>query len=211
MCARDGCAGPGDAADDGCLAFGECVAPFQCAGARRCAGAGAGARSRLLRLTDFQCGRGTAGCAIPPSGCSDHPIAVSAILAFSICRTTGLTASIGGVGVGVVVLVDFFGDVGADGRREVVGEWDVAGCAEAADVRAVFVFYSEEGPRPSSAYFGEGDQEGEEGGVLDVCAVDCVEDPVEAEDGVQDHGDVVYRGALVAEDFTEEGVRCVGV
>ena len=115
------------------------------------------------------------------------------------------------VGIGVVVLVDFFGHVGACGRGQVVGEWHVAGCSKAADVGAVFVLHPEEGPHPSSAYFGEGDEEGEQSGVLDVCAVDGVEDPVEAEDGVEDHGDVIYRGTLVAEDFAQEWVRCVGV
>ena len=55
----------------------------------------------------------------------------------------------------------------------------------------MFVFDAEEGPDASSADLGEGDEEGEEGGVLDVRAVDCVEDPVEAEDGVEDHGGVV--------------------
>jgi len=52
----------------------------------------------------------------------------------------------------------------------------------------VFVFDAEEGPHASTAYFRETDEEAEECGVLEVVAVDCVEDPVEAEDRVEDHG-----------------------
>lgn len=47
--------------------------------------------------------------------------------------------------------------------------------------------------------------------MLEVVAVDCVEDPVEAEDGVEDHGEIVDPWAFVAENITEEGVFGVGI
>ena len=83
--------------------------------------------------------------------------------------------------------------------------------AEAADVGAVFVFDAEEGPDGATADFGQRNEEGEGGGVLEVFAVDGVEDPVEAEDGVEEHGGVVDPRAFVAEHVPQEGVFGVGV
>jgi len=40
--------------------------------------------------------------------------------------------------------------------------------------------------------------------VRDVLRVDGVEDPVEAEDGVEDHGEVVWPGDFVAAHVTQE-------
>lgn len=97
------------------------------------------------------------------------------------------------------------------GRRDVVGKGDVSAGAKAADVGAVFVFDAEEGPDGAAADFGEGDEEGEGGAVLEVLAVDGVEDPVEAEDGVEEHGGVVDPRPLVAEDVSQEGVFGVRV
>ena len=75
----------------------------------------------------------------------------------------------------------------------------------------MFVLDAEEGPDGAAADFGQGDEEGEGGAVLEVVAVDGVEDPVEAEDGVQEHGGVVDPGAFVAEHVPQEGVFRVGV
>lgn len=92
-----------------------------------------------------------------------------------------------------------------------VGKGDVPAGAEATDVGAVFVFDAEEGPDGAAADFGERDEEGEAGAVLKVSAVDGVKDPVEAEDGVQDHGGVVNPRPLVAEYVSQEGISGVWV
>ena len=67
----------------------------------------------------------------------------------------------------------------------------------------MFVLDAEDGPYPSSCNLAERDHEGQESRVLDIVAVDGVEDPIEAEDRVKDHGCVVdpYRleGEIVAE------------
>lgn len=97
------------------------------------------------------------------------------------------------------------------GRRDVVGKGNVSAGSKTADVGAVFVFDPEEGPDGAPADFGEGDEEGEGGAVLEVLAVDGVEDPVEAEDGVEEHGGVVDPGPLVAEHVSQEGVFGVRV
>lgn len=92
-----------------------------------------------------------------------------------------------------------------------VGKGDVPAGAEATDVGAVFVFDAEEGPDGAAADFGERDEEGEAGAVLEILAVDGVKNPVEAEDGVQDHGGVVDPRPLVAEYVSQEGVLSVRV
>ena len=79
------------------------------------------------------------------------------------------------------------------------------------DVCAVFVFDAEDGPHSPAADFGEGDEEAEEGGVLDVGGVDGVEDPVEAEDRVEEHSEVVDPYSPETEDVAEKGVFGVGV
>ena len=47
--------------------------------------------------------------------------------------------------------------------------------------------------------------------MLDIGAVDGVENPIEAEDGVEDHGGVVDFGIFVAEDVTKKWVLGVRV
>lgn len=47
--------------------------------------------------------------------------------------------------------------------------------------------------------------------MLEVVAVDGVEDPIEAEDGVEDHGGVVDPWAFVPEHVPQEGVFGVRV
>lgn len=97
------------------------------------------------------------------------------------------------------------------GREDFIGQRDVAGGAEAADVGAVFVLDAEEGPHASTADLGEADEEAEEGRVLDFGGEYGVEDPVEPEEGVEDHGEVVDPGAFIAKDIAEKGMFCIGV
>ena len=40
--------------------------------------------------------------------------------------------------------------------------------------------------------------------MLDIIDIDCVEDPVETEDGIDEHGGVVDPAALVSENGTEK-------
>lgn len=112
--------------------------------------------------------------------------------------------------VGAVFVVGLVGE-GVCGVLEVVGQGHVAGGAEAADVCAVFVLDAEDGPDAAADDFGEGDEEGNHGRVLDVVGVDGVEDPVEAEDGVDEHGAVVPPGGLVGEGLTQQEVFGVGI
>lgn len=94
---------------------------------------------------------------------------------------------------------------------DLVGQGNVSGGAEAADVGAVFILHSEQGPDASAADFGEADEEAEHGRVLYVFAVDGVEYPIEAQDGVEDHGYVVDPGILVSENIAEEWVFSIVV
>ena len=49
------------------------------------------------------------------------------------------------------------------GWHDFIWQGDISRSAEAANVRAVFVFDAEEGPHASAADFGEADEETEEG------------------------------------------------
>lgn len=75
----------------------------------------------------------------------------------------------------------------------------------------MFVFDAEERPHASTGDFGKADKEAEDGGVLKFSGVDHVEDPVEAEDGVEEHGEIVYPCSLVSEDVAQEWVFGVRV
>lgn len=97
-----------------------------------------------------------------------------------------------------------FADVRAWG--DFVGEGDVAAGAEAADVGAVFVFDAEERPHASSENLAHRDAEGCYGGVLKLEGSDHVHDPIEAEDGVDQHRCVVPPDLFVAKLFTQEAV-----
>jgi len=68
----------------------------------------------------------------------------------------------------------------------------------------MFVFDSEKCPHPSACDFREADEEGADAAVLDVGRVDGIEDPVEAQDGVEDHGEVVVVWVFVGADVAEE-------
>ena len=74
----------------------------------------------------------------------------------------------------------------------------------------MFVFDAEQRPHASAGDFKEADQEAEDGGVLEFVGVDHVENPVEAEDGVEEHGEIVDPWSLVPLDVAQEwifGVR----
>lgn len=70
----------------------------------------------------------------------------------------------------------------------------------------MFIFDTEERPHASAADFREAYEEAKEGGVLQFASIDGVENPIEAEDGVENHGKVVYPRAVVAEDVPKEGM-----
>ena len=75
----------------------------------------------------------------------------------------------------------------------------------------MFVFHAKERPDASSADFREADEERKNGGMLKLGCEDGVEYPVEAEDGVDEHSEVVKTGVFVAKDLTEEGVLGIWV
>ena len=75
----------------------------------------------------------------------------------------------------------------------------------------MFVLHAEEGPDGAAEDLGAGDGEGEDGGVLEFAGDEGVGDPVEAQQGVDDHGEVVVEGVFVAEHVAQEGVFGVGI
>lgn len=95
--------------------------------------------------------------------------------------------------------------------RHFVREGHIATSAEVADVGAVFVFDAEEGPHCAAEDLGEGDEEGGDGRMLQLEWDDGVEDPVEAKEGVDGHGEVVHPDFFVAEGLAEERVFGAGV
>ena len=75
----------------------------------------------------------------------------------------------------------------------------------------MFVFNAKKGPDASTDDLGEGDKETENGRVLKLGGEDSVKDPVEAEDRVDSHGEVVDPRVLVAKDIAEKGVFSIGI
>lgn len=61
----------------------------------------------------------------------------------------------------------------------------------------MFVFDAEKHPEPSAEDFGEGDEEGQDSGVLDIIGVDGVEYPVESQYRIDGDSDIVEPGLLV--------------
>ncbi len=47
--------------------------------------------------------------------------------------------------------------------------------------------------------------------MLKLGGKDGVENPIEAEDRVEDHGEVIDPGAFVSENFAEKGMLGIGV
>lgn len=87
---------------------------------------------------------------------------------------------------------------------EGVGQRGVAGGFVLGDVGAVFVFDAQECPHAAAEDFGEADEEGHDGAVLGAVGEDGVEDPVEAEDGVDDHDGVVYPDGADGGDVAQQ-------
>lgn len=80
-----------------------------------------------------------------------------------------------------------------------VGQRNIPTCSKTANVGAVLVFDSEKHPDASSDHLGEGHEERYQARVLDFVGVDGVEDPVKAQDWVDEHGEVVPPDVLVCE------------
>lgn len=104
-----------------------------------------------------------------------------------------------------------FSTVGGRGRGDFVGKRDVAARAEAANVRAVFVFDAKEGPHASPENLTQRYSERRHGRVLELQRDDGVHDPIEPEEGVDDDGGVVPPDFLVAEFLAEKTVFGVRV
>ena len=92
-----------------------------------------------------------------------------------------------------------------------VGEGEVAVCAMSADVADMLVLHTEEAPHEAAEDFGEREQEGEECRVLDASREDDVEDPRAAENGVNEHGQIVRPGDLIPEAVAKERVFGGGI
>ena len=75
----------------------------------------------------------------------------------------------------------------------------------------MLVLDAEERPHASTADLGKSDEEAQHGGVLQVLGIDGVEDPIEAQDRVEQHSEVVDPRSPVAERVAEEGVLRVWV
>ena len=114
----------------------------------------------------------------------------------------------GNLGFRVLVVV---GEGRGWGSGYLVGKGHVTGSTEAADISAVLVLDAKEGPHPPSADFGQANEEAEEGRVLQVVAEEDVKDPVEAENRVKKHSQVIDPGAFITQNVAEEGVCGVWV
>ena len=88
-----------------------------------------------------------------------------------------------------------------------VGERNVTTRSEPAYVRAVLVLDAEEHPQASTQNFREGDEKRDEGGMLDIVGVDGVKDPVEAENWVDDEGNIVQPNLLICKSVSKKAVR----
>ena len=96
-------------------------------------------------------------------------------------------------------------------RRNIVRQRDISRSAETAYISAVFILHAEEGPHSAAQDFSDGDDEGCDGRVLELEGDEGIEDPVEPENWIYDHGDVVCPYFLVAEGLAEEFVFGVEV
>ena len=94
-----------------------------------------------------------------------------------------------------------------EGRgKELIWKRNIPRSTESTNIGTMLIFHAEECPNASTDDLGEGNEETENSGVLKLRGEDCVKDPVEAEDGIDYHGEVVNPWAFVAEDVTEKGV-----
>jgi hypothetical protein len=101
--------------------------------------------------------------------------------------------------IDAVATLDLRVAVGEDGTwRDLVGERDVSARTETADVGAVLVLDTEERPHASSQDFADRDAEGRLGRVLQLERGYCVHDPIEAQDRVDEYGEVVPPNPFIA-------------
>ncbi|KAK1994037.1 hypothetical protein LX36DRAFT_224902 [Colletotrichum falcatum] len=89
-------------------------------------------------------------------------------------------------------------------RLNGVGQRHVSRGLVLGDVGAVLVLDAKEGPHATARDLGEGDEEGDDGGVLRVVGEDGVKDPGKTQDRVDHHDDVVRPVFLETGDVAEE-------
>ena len=69
-------------------------------------------------------------------------------------------------------------------------------------LRAMFVLHSEKRPHPSAEDLRQTDQKTNDGRMLNVLGEYYIKHPVETQDGIQDHGDIVILRPLEAQFLT---------
>lgn len=97
------------------------------------------------------------------------------------------------------------------GAFEIVREGHVARGLEAGDVGAVFILDTEDGPHAATSDFHKGDEERGECGAGVVGCKDAIDDPAEAQHGIQHQGKIVGPGGLEAAYRTQERLLGVGL
>lgn len=75
----------------------------------------------------------------------------------------------------------------------------------------MFVLNSEYRPHASAADFRESDDEAHHRRVADVVCEDGVEYPVEANDNVHNHGDIINPWPMEGQDFAEHWSLCIRI
>ena len=75
----------------------------------------------------------------------------------------------------------------------------------------MFVLYSEQRPHAAPHHLAKGNEERHKAGMLRVVCVDCVEDPVEANYGIYDHGAVIPPSVFKGQRRAEETVLCIRI
>lgn len=75
----------------------------------------------------------------------------------------------------------------------------------------VFILYAEQCPDPTTNDFGKGDEEGHQRGMLRVMCINSVEYPVEAYDGVDEHGSIIPPCVFESERRSKEPMLCIRI
>ena len=70
------------------------------------------------------------------------------------------------------------------------------------DIGAMFIFNTKQSPHAAAGDFCKGDEKGDNGAMLKVVGVNGIENPVEAQDGIDNHSKVVWPDHLEAADIT---------
>lgn len=96
-------------------------------------------------------------------------------------------------------------------RWNLVRQRHVPARSEATNIGAVLVLDPEQSPQTTTADLRKTDDEREDCRVLKFLIEYCIEDPVESQDRVQDHGGVVNPGPFVAQDIAKEGMRGIWI